>query len=70
VVARDIFLDGNTFTESHSVEKESFVYYYAGGFTLRYKKFVFDFLETYNSKKFVLEKKGHGVGTLVMSWLY
>ncbi|NPA60526.1 MAG: lipid A deacylase LpxR family protein [Epsilonproteobacteria bacterium] len=69
-VARDIFLDGNTFSDSHSVEKENFVYYYGFGFTLRYKNFVLDFIEINNSKKFKLEKKGHGVGTLVFSWLY
>jgi hypothetical protein len=70
VVARDIFLDGNTFRDSHSVEKETFVYYGGFGFTLRYKNFVFDFMEIINSKKFKLEKKGHGVGTMVFSWLY
>jgi hypothetical protein len=70
VVARDIFLDRNTFRDSHSVEKEPFVYYYGFGFTLRYKNFIFDFIEINNSKKFKLEKKGHGVGTMVFSWLY
>jgi len=70
VVARDIFLDGNTFSDSHSVEKENFVYYTGIGFTYRYKNFVFDFIEIYNSKKFKLEDGGHGVGTLVCSWVF
>ena len=70
VVARDIFLDGNTFTQSHSVEKERFIYYGGFGFTLRYKSFLFDFLEVHNSKKFTKETHGHGVGTMVFSWLY
>ena len=70
VVARDIFLDGNTFRESHSVEKENLVYYTGVGFTYRYKNFVFDFIEIYNSKKFKLEHGGHGVGTLVCSWIF
>ena len=69
-VARDIFLDGNTFSESHSVEKENFIYYYGFGMTLRYQRFVLDFIQVHNSKKFKLEKKGHGVGTLVFSWLF
>jgi len=70
-VGRDIFLDGNTFKESHHVEKETFVSYTGMGFTLRYKNFVFDFIEIYNSKKFKLEKSGgHGVGTMVFSWLF
>lgn len=70
VVGHDIFLDGNTFTSSHSVEKEQYIYYGGFGFTIRYKSFVFDFLEVHNSKKFKKETKGHGVGTMVFSWLY
>ena len=69
-VARDIFLDGNTFTKSHSVEKENFIYYYGYGMTLRYQRFVLDFIQVENSKKFKLEKKGHGVGTIIISWLF
>ena len=69
-VGRDIFLDGNTFSDSHSVEKETFVYYFGFGFTARYKNFVFDFIEINNSKKFKSESKGHGVGTMVVSWLF
>lgn len=69
-VARDIFLDGNTFVSSHSVEKNNFVYYYGFGFTLRYKSFVFEFMEIHNSKQFKLQKKPHDVGTLIVSWLF
>jgi len=69
-VARDIFLDGNTFSSSHSVEKENYIYYYGLGFTVRYKSFVFDFLEVHNSERFKKENKGHGVGTMVFSWLF
>lgn len=70
VIGRDIFLDGNTFRDSHSVEKEDFVYYYGFGLTTRYKNFVFDFIEIYNSKRFKKETQGHGVGTMVFSWLF
>ncbi len=69
-IAKDIFLDGNTFSDSHSVEKENFVYYYGFGFTLRYKRFIFDFIEVHNSKRFKVESGGHGVGTMVVSWLF
>jgi hypothetical protein len=69
-VARDIFLDGNTFRDSHSVEKKNFVNYYGIGFTLRYKDFVFDFMEIHNSKKFKFQEEPHAVGTLIVSWLF
>ena len=70
VIGKDIFLDGNTFSDSHSVEKEDLVHYYGFGLTYRYKNFVFDFIEVYNSRKFKKETKGHGVGTMVFSWLF
>ena len=71
VVERDIFLDGNSFGKSHSVEKEPFIYYYGFGFTVRYKDFSFDFIEIRNSKRFITEKSnGHGVGTMVFTWLF
>jgi len=69
-VAHDIFLDGNTFSDSHSVEKENFIYYLGFGFTVRYKSFVFDFIGIHNSEKYKAEKDGHGVGTMVFSWLF
>jgi len=64
------FLDGNTFVDSHSIEKEPYVHYYGFGLTLRYKSFVFDFMEVTNSKRFKVKDKGHSVGTLVVSWLF
>ncbi|MBC8237951.1 MAG: lipid A deacylase LpxR family protein [Helicobacteraceae bacterium] len=69
-VARDIFLDGNTFTDSHSMSKEKFVGYYGLGFTLRYKNFVLDIMEIENSKQFKGQKKSHGIGSAIISWLY
>lgn len=70
VVLRDIFLDGNTFGSSHSVDKEALVGYGGIGFTARYKRFMFEFIEIHNTKKFKKENGGHGVGTMVFSWLF
>jgi len=69
-VIRDIFLDGNTFSKSHSVEKEPFVYYYGVGLSFRYGDIALDIMHTYNSKKYKLENHGHGVDTLTLSWFY
>jgi len=69
-VVRDIFLDGNTFTKSHSVEKEPFVYYYGLGMSFRYRDISLDIMHTYNSKKYKLENRGHGVDTIILSWFY
>jgi len=69
-VAHDIFLDGNTFTDSHSVDKEYFVGYLGFGFTARYKSLVVDFIQTKSTPKFKEEDNIHTVGTAVVSWLY
>ncbi|MEA3369959.1 MAG: lipid A deacylase LpxR family protein [Campylobacterota bacterium] len=69
-VAHDIFLDGNTFKDSHSVDKENFVGYLGFGFTARYENIVFDFMQTKSTPKFTGEDKIHTVGTAVLSWLY
>ncbi len=36
-IARNIFLDGSTFRDSHSVDKENFVFDLKAGFSLRYR---------------------------------
>ena len=69
-IARDIFLDGNTFKDGPSVDKENFVAYLGFGFTARYKSFVLDFIQTKSTPKFTQEKDIHTVGTVVVSWLY
>ncbi len=69
-IAHDIFLDGNTFKQSHSVDKNNFVAYLGFGFTARYQKFVLNFMQTKSTSKFKEEKGIHTVGTVVISWLY
>ena len=69
-VARDIFLDGNTFSHSHSIDKRNFVGYYGVGFTIRYKNLVLDIMEIENSKQFRGQKESHGIGSAIISWLY
>jgi len=69
-VARDIFLDGNTFQSSHSVAKELLVGYYGAGFTIRYKNLVLDIMAIENSRQFKQQVESHGVGTAIVSWLY
>lgn len=69
-VAKDIFLDGNTYTNSHSIEKKNIIGYYGFGFSIRYKRFIFDFIQTFNTKKFNSEDRGHDTGSIVLSWIY
>ncbi len=69
-VARDIFLDGNTFSDSHSVDKNTFVGYMAYGLSLRYKSFILDFMNTTNTKKFEKEGDLQDVGTVIATWIF
>lgn len=52
LIFRDIFLDGNTFKDSHSIDKNPFTAYAMVGITLRYKHFLIDFFHSYYSKEF------------------
>jgi len=69
-VARDIFLDGNTFKQSHSVEKENFVGHFGYGFSTRYNSFVLEFLGVISSKKFKTAHGNHAVATTKIAWLF
>ena len=69
-VLRNISLDGNTFEQSHSVEKKYFVGLLGYGFSLRYKSFMLEYIKNVSSKQFKQENKPHGVGTVVGSWLF
>ncbi len=52
LVARDIFLDGNTFSDSHSVDKNNFVNGVKVGFVVGYKGFSFGYVNTNLSERF------------------
>jgi hypothetical protein len=62
-VLRDIFLDGNTFTQSHSVEKEPFVADLMGGIALRYGSMQISYAYTARTREFIQQDKSHHFGT-------
>jgi lipid A 3-O-deacylase len=70
LVGRDIFLDGNTFSESHSVEKNVLKGYSSFGVYGRYKNFNVDYINTYYTKEFKTEDHAHSVGSLIFSYIY
>lgn len=70
LVARDIFLDGNTFSSSHSVDKKILKGYGSFGFSGRYQNFSLDYIHTYRSKQFDNTIEMHGVGSVIVSYLF
>ena len=66
-VVRDIFLDGNTFVESHSVDKRYFIASGGLGFTSRYKRYSLDYYYQKQTKRYDSEKLKHGYGSVILS---
>jgi len=58
-IARDIFLDGNLNTQSHSVEKKNFTLDVIYGLSLSYKRFLFDWVHTYTTKQYETQSHAH-----------
>ena len=69
-VAHDIFLDGNTFESSHSVEKEPFVGYASYGFSARYKHIAMEYILTDTTKEFKLQTENHKYGSILISYIF
>ena len=73
LVVRDIFLDGNTFKSSHSVDKNYFNAYGAIGVSCRYKKFSVDYQHSYYTKEYEqrgLHKTYKGYGSLIFAYSF
>ncbi|MEN8304359.1 MAG: lipid A deacylase LpxR family protein [Campylobacterota bacterium] len=71
LVFRDIFLDGNTFRDSHSVDKNYFNAYVSLGGSARYKNFSVDYQHNYYSKEYKqrgLHRTYKGYGSLIFSY--
>ena len=68
LVAQDIFLDGNTFSDSHSVEKEPLVADLALGVSFVYDSFKLSFARIIRSKEFKSQQESHNYGSLSISW--
>lgn len=69
-VARDIFLDGNTFQNSHYVDKESYVADLIGGIGWNKDRFSFSYAYIYRTKEFIDQKKSQIFGAFTISLLF
>ena len=66
-VLRNIFLDGNTFADSHSVDKKSFVGNFQLGLSLTYSGYRLAFSHVFLSKEFDEQRRSDRYGTLTLS---
>jgi len=69
-VARDIFLDGNTFEESPSVDRESFVGDIFAGVGLVKGGFQLTYTEAFRTREFKTQNEESRFGSLTMSWSF
>ncbi len=68
LVARDIFLDGNTFRDSHSVDKESAVADFSLGFSFLTGRWKVSFAHVFRTREFKQQPHHHKYGSLSLSY--
>ncbi|MFN2357515.1 MAG: lipid A-modifier LpxR family protein, partial [Desulfotignum sp.] len=66
-VLRDIFLDGNTFTSSHSVDKKPLVAEFSAGIAATYKRIKLTYRHVFRTKQFDNQSRGHVMGSLALT---
>ena len=69
-VARDITLDGNTFRDSHSIPKESFVLDYSLGIGLGGTGWQLTYSQASRSQEFKGQDGWQNFGSLSFSWFF
>lgn len=69
-VLRNIFFDGNTFRDSHSVDKEPFVGNYMVGVGLMLSRFKMSFAHVHQTKEFKTQKNEHSFTAITLSFSY
>jgi len=69
-VARDIVLDGNTFTESHSVGKETVVCRFIGGIGILFHHLKITYANVRETKKFKTQKEYQRYGSFTVSYSF
>jgi len=70
MVARNIFLDGNTFADSHSVGHELFVADLSAGLALNYKNTKLAYAIVYRTKEFGSQRGNQVFGTVSLNWTF
>jgi lipid A 3-O-deacylase len=70
LIGRNILLDGNTFKESHSVDKNPAVCRFIGGLGVLVHHMKFTYSHVWSTKEFKTQKKGQQYGSLTISYSY
>ncbi len=69
-VARNIFLDGNTWKESHSVDRKRLVADMAAGISILYKRIKLSYAHVYRTKEFDGQNKAQAFGSVTLAMTF
>ncbi|MEA3487312.1 MAG: lipid A deacylase LpxR family protein [Thermodesulfobacteriota bacterium] len=69
-VAHNILLDGNTFRDSHSVDKKHFVACFVGGIGIIAGRFKITYSHVYQTKEFKTQEKEQQYGAMSLSYTF
>jgi hypothetical protein len=70
LVLRNIFLDGNTFTDSHDVDKENFVADLMAGVSVHYNRFKVTYSHVYRTKEFKTQQDEQIFGSVSIAYVF
>jgi hypothetical protein len=69
-VLQNIFLDGNTFTDSHAVDKEPFVADIMAGVSVHFNRFKITYSHVYKTKEFETQQEKQIFGSVSVAYLF
>jgi hypothetical protein len=69
-MGRNIFLDGNTFSDSHSVDSNVFVADLSAGIAINYHNTKLSYALVYRTKEFKQQEDGQLFGTVSLNWTF
>ena len=69
-VARNILLDGNTFRDSHSVDKKPFVYHFIMGACIIVHRFKISYACVYQTREYDTQREAQKYGSVTVSFSY
>jgi hypothetical protein len=69
-VLYNIFLDGNTFTDSHSVDKETWVGDVQAGVVVQWNRFRITYTQIFRTKEFEGQDDGDLYGSVSLSYRF
>jgi len=70
VVLRDVFLDGNTFDDSHEIDKEPLVGDYVVGASFVFRQWKVSYAQNFRTREFERQPSQHNFGSVSISWTF